>query len=99
MSKIHWLIYVIVGLFVSIASWRIYYNRFIIFFYIGLIFILIGIAKLIFSLMETKEKKETAHKPQDKAHAHQAQQFKYCTRCGAQLRIHNNFCSRCGARV
>mgnify|MGYP001560674080 CR=1 FL=1 len=90
MAKIHWLIYIIVGLFVSISSWRIDYEDLYIFFYAGLVFILIGIAKLIFGLNIKKEKSITKH---------HAQGAKYCHNCGYAARLHDKFCSKCGVRI
>ena len=94
MAKIHWLAYVIVGLVVSIISWKFNYQKLIFFFYIGLIFILVGIVKLIFNLM--KKEKKAEHKTQQINQ--QAHHIKYCTQCGNQLRTHDRFCSRCGRR-
>ncbi|MBI2658618.1 zinc ribbon domain-containing protein [Candidatus Woesearchaeota archaeon] len=94
MAKIHWLFYIAVGLFVSISSWRLNYEKLIFFFYIGLFFILIGILKLIFSLIKTKmSKKEKVH------HKSPQQHVKYCHNCGAALRHQARFCTRCGAKV
>ena len=96
MAKIHWFVYIVVGLFISILSYRLNYEKLVFFFYVGLIFVFVGIVKLIFNLIKKKmSKKETMH---HKAH-HQTQHIKYCHRCGTALRAHNNFCTKCGARV
>lgn len=95
MPKIHGIVYVIIGLFVSAVSWRFNYEKLIFFFYAGLVFVLIGIVKLIFALIRHKGK--SAGKIHQKAHSQI--QHKYCSKCGAALNIHNRFCSRCGARV
>lgn len=97
MAKIHWSIYILVGLFISILSWRLNYEKLIFFFYAGLIFIFIGIVKFIFGLLKKRVAKEETmlhHKIQ-----HQTQNVKYCHQCGSALRLHHRFCIRCGARV
>ena len=95
MAKIHGLVYILVGLFVSISSWRLNYEKLIFFFYSGLFFIFIGILKLIFNLIKNKTgKKEKIH-----AKSVQHQTHKYCHNCGTALRHQARFCTRCGARV
>ena len=93
MVKIHGLVYVIVGLFVSIFSYQLNYEKLVFFFYIGLIFVVVGIAKIIFGLIGHRKNEASAahHKAQ-----HQ-QQVKYCSKCGNVLKLHDRFCSRCGA--
>ena len=95
MAKIHWSVYIITGLFVSILSYKLNYEKLVFFFYIGLIFIVIGAAKLSFNLINKKAKKaQTAHhKPQQQAG------FRYCPKCANVLRPHDKFCSICGAKV
>ena len=95
MAKIHWSVYVIIGFFVSTLSYKLDYNKLIFFFYIGIIFILIGIAKLIFGNVNKKEDKPKKIQTQ-KQHM---QNFKRCSRCGNIARINDRFCSICGARV
>ena len=104
MAKLHGLVYIAIGFFVSSVSWKISYEKLFLFFYAGLLFILFGIGKLIFSPKTNKEEKQkTADtKIQHKAPyqtTRQMQQFKCCFKCGNVARINDNFCSRCGARV
>ena len=97
MPKIHGLVYVAVGLFVSIFSWKFNYQKLIFFFYVGLIFILVGIIKLLFELVKfKKEKIKPSHQAIQK---HQSHHIKYCSQCGNPARIHDKFCSKCGARI
>ncbi|MBI2101876.1 zinc ribbon domain-containing protein [Candidatus Woesearchaeota archaeon] len=97
MAKIHWIVYVIVGLFVSIASYELDYEKLVFFFYAGFVFVFIGILKLIFSIIKGKtSKKENVH---HKALHHQQSNIKYCHQCGARLDLHHKFCPKCGARV
>ena len=93
MAKIHWSIYILVGLFVSISSWRINYEDLYIFFYAGLVFSLIGIVKLVLGLSIKKDKKEKS------IIKHHAQGAKYCHNCGYAARLHDKFCSKCGVRI
>ncbi len=99
MAKIHWIIYIVIGLFVSILSWRLNYEKLIFFFYVGLFFILVGIIKLLISLINRKtSKKEIVHKVQHQTPKNY-QRFKHCRRCGNIVRISDSFCSKCGTRV
>ena len=102
MAKIHGLIYIVIGFFVASVSWKISYEKLFLFFYIGVLFILFGIGKLIFGSREIKEEKQNpaGQKIQNKIlYQKMHQQFKRCARCGNVARISDNFCSRCGARV
>ncbi len=97
MAKIHWTIYIVIGLFVSILSWRLNYEKLIFFFYAGWVFVFVGVIKLIFGLIKRKmiKTKTTQH---HKIHQ-QTRNIKYCHNCGTPLRLHHKFCTRCGARV
>ena len=95
MSKIHWSVYLLLGFFVSAFSYKLNYNKLIFFFYIGIIFILIGIAKLIFG-----NANKTANKAKNIQRTPQQQtRFRYCPKCANILRPNDRFCSICGARV
>ena len=95
MKTIHWSVYFIIGLFVSVASYRLNFQKLISFFYIGTIFIVVGIVKLIFGTANKKEDKSQKIQTQ-KQHM---QNFKRCSRCGNIVRINDRFCGKCGARV
>ena len=98
MAKLHGLVYIAVGLFVSIASWRIDYERFVFFFFIGWVFVSVGAIKIIFSLI----KKRNARKESASFKAHTASQnliTKYCSQCGSQLKHNVKFCTHCGNRL
>ena len=58
MTKIHGLIYIVIGFFVASVSWKISYEKLFLFFYMGVLFILFGIGKLIFGSKEIKEEKQ-----------------------------------------
>ena len=92
MAKIHWSVYVIVGLFVSVFSYKLNYEKLIFFFYIGLVFIVIGFTRMV--LGWGKKGKED-----DKHGKVRHQQVKYCPKCGNMLKLHDKFCTRCGAKA
>lgn len=95
MAKIHWLVYVIVGLFISIASYKLNYEKLIFFFYAGFVFVFVGVLKLMFNLIKNRTpKKETIHKS-----VHHQQSTGFCHQCGARLDLHHKFCTKCGARI
>lgn len=103
MAKIHGLVYIVVGLFVSVFSWKVDYQKFIFFFYVGWVFVFIGVVKLIFVFIKRKmgikeePVKMAQHKVSIQPH-HQAYHYKRCRKCGNAVRLHDRFCSRCGAR-
>jgi len=104
LAKIHGLVYIIIGLFVGIASWRINYEKLYVFYYAGLFLIAFGVAKLLINFIQGKSKEKTEVKKP--VHQHYGQlrqnpnrQYKYCSRCGNVMRAYDNFCSKCGARI
>ena len=64
MAKIHGLAYIIIGILVSAASWKINKEDLYLFFYVGILFIGVGAAKLLLGLLKNKkeEKKMVHHK-------------------------------------
>ena len=63
MPKIHGLVYIVIGLFASVMSWILNFKKLIFFFFIGLIFVLVGIIKIVISLRKNKiPKNKTSHK-------------------------------------
>ena len=112
MTKIHGLVYILIGAFVSIMSWRLNQEKLLFFYYAGYFFIFVGILKLIFNWMKNRAEKPKVHAqqvqhkpapqmnhPMNKLHHQARHQIKYCHNCGTQLRLHHKFCARCGARV
>ena len=94
MAKIHWLVYLIVGLFVSIFSWKRDFEKLRLFFYFGLVFVLIGIVKLIFAIGKGRHKEGKIHHKAGQQH-----KGKYCHDCGSPAQLHHNFCTKCGTRL
>ena len=100
MAKIHGFVYLLVGFIVSIASYKINYERFKIFFYIGLLFIVIGAAKLVINFITKKgENKAPENKINRISQNNLLRRYKYCPRCRNIVRANDRFCSRCGAGV
>ena len=100
MTKIHGLAYLILGLLIGGFSYYINNknksNAFALFFYIGIIFVMIGIIKLLAKVVQKKAVKKT----EIHNHAHQrptpTSQVRFCGHCGASLRQHDHFCPMCG---
>src|SRR3989338_3335050 len=101
MAKIHGLVYLIIGIFVSVASWKINNEDLYIFFYAGILFVGVGVAKLLLSLMRNKKEDEKIihHKEISHRQTQHLQHYKRCKGCGSVMRINDRFCSRCGLRV
>ena len=102
MAKIHGAVYIVVGLFVSVLSRLMNYQKLIFFFYLGLVFVGVGAVKLI---LKSKATETTDVKLQSQAHTaghhpqlHNTQNFhhKRCGKCGSIMRISDRYCSRCG---
>ena len=108
MTKIHGIVYIIIGILVLIVSTT--NEKFIVFYYVALVFIIFGAVKLAINIIKKKMGVNDIVKPkphqrsliqqQHKVQqAHQAQHFKKCIRCGNVIRIHDKFCGRCGFRI
>ena len=93
MAKIHWLVYIIVGAFVSVFSWREDFQKLMIFFYAGLVFVAIGVMKLVFSSRKNRAQAKTHHQ------ARNQQKGRYCHNCGSAAQLHHIFCTKCGAKL
>lgn len=91
MAKIHGIAYVIFGIILSVVSFYINKSQekrsFILFFYIGILMVIIGLIKLIFGKKEEKpQKRESAFS-------------KYCSYCGNAAQAFDQFCSKCGNKL
>lgn len=106
-------VYIFVGGLVSGVSFYINEQKgdgsFTLFFYVGIVFFVIGLAKLLIRVMLGKKTKMPVEphyaqqrvQPQRKTHQHQAQQARrthHCRKCGAPLSGYGRFCSKCGYR-
>ena len=90
MAKIPAIVWIVVGAVVLFFSYRIG-TSFSAFLYLGALFILIGVFKLIFSRKKEVPVQHPAHHIQHHGH--------YCPRCRYQVHPTDNFCKNCGHRL
>ena len=97
MVKIHGLVYILIGIFVAIASYLIDRNDLSVFLYVGMFFIAFGVAKIVIQFIMGQKEQQ---KPQaaQRANIH-PQNFKKCQRCGNISRLTDRFCARCGNKL
>lgn len=69
MAKIHGLVYILIGAFVSIMSWKLNREKLLFFFYVGWAFVAIGVVKIIFNLASGRGEKPKANIQQAAHHA------------------------------
>jgi len=103
MGKIHGATYFIIGILVAVFSYYLDNKRgsdsFILFFYIGVLFVIIGLIKLVALAIKKKDEhpKPPRHQQQQKSHHQQVHHTpQFCQRCGAALRQTDHFCAMCG---
>lgn len=77
-----------VGVIVSVYSY-LQFDKLMIFFYVGLVFVAVGIGKLIASYSGKKTAKP----------GNAASKLKRCIRCSEMLHHSANYCSKCGTRI
>lgn len=104
MAKIHGLAYILVGLFVSILSYRMNYEKLIFFFYTGMFFIIVGISKLVFGFIKRSTGRKSLQQEKFQHQAanqskYQEHHYKRCHKCGSAVAFNSRFCSKCGAAV
>ena len=104
MAKIPGIIYLIIGIFVAVASYEISYNKLYFFFYIGLIFIVYGVARIVIEFINKGEEKKVNSPNMRRNQLNQVkqtlkQQYKRCPNCGNVARGYDNFCARCGNKL
>ena len=95
--KIHAIIYLIIGAVISYVSLRIG-STFTFFFYVGLVFIGIGVAKLLIGFL-LKKKESKSEKKNEAPMRVSPPLWKHCSRCKSQVRTVDFFCWRCGTRL
>ena len=100
MAKIHGFVYIIIGIFVSVASWKINNEDLYLFFYAGILFMGVGVAKLLLSLIRNKKEGEkiTHHKEISHHQTQHLQHYRRCRKCGSVMKANDRFCGRCGFR-
>jgi DNA-directed RNA polymerase subunit RPC12/RpoP len=102
-------IYIIIGATVSIVSWYTNYKKLIFFFFVGLLFFMIGIIKELFlflrkNLDKGKRSKHHSHPPHIKEKPNprtQPQELNYmlCPGCGTKVHKSFKFCPNCGYKL
>ena len=103
MAKIHGFMYILIGLFVSIMSWKLNNQKIFFFFFVGLIFVFVGVVKLIINFIKNKKNKtknaQTNIHNQQHLKSQMHQRFKYCQKCRNAIKINDRFCGRCGTKL
>ncbi|MBS3147574.1 hypothetical protein J4219_01690 [Candidatus Woesearchaeota archaeon] len=93
MAAIPWWAYLCIGLFVAIASAQIG-GSISLFAWVGLLFVLVGIAKLVvLFILSPREKKKPVQQ------AHYQPRASLCPRCRMQVSHYDNYCRLCGMRL
>ena len=89
--KIPFWLWIIVGLFITLASSALTMKLFI---WIGLLFLVIGIGKRViaFVFKEKKGKEKIIHQQAQ-------QQYYYCPKCKIRVHAAENFCRMCGQKL
>ena len=93
--KIPSIIWLMLGIFLTLASWYLG-DDFALFFYAGLIIISLGLFKTIIQFV-LSSKATTKIAPRYKEYEHQ--HYAKCRHCGNTIRRIDYFCSMCGKRV
>lgn len=100
MVKIPAIVYLIIGAIVTAGS--MYIEGLTIFFYVGLIFIAVGVFKVVIAFV-TKPKESAVEKQAEGIQQQQRQSaqrgIKTCPRCGAGSYPQANYCYYCGNRI
>jgi len=104
MAKISGTAYLIIGICVALISYFSKNPSLRLFIYIGSIFGLIGIIKILFTGISRKKEKPVRQRKVTHQHPiqrpqsiqHHKQFTSYCKYCGNIVRISDNFCNRCG---
>ncbi|MFH2028604.1 MAG: zinc ribbon domain-containing protein [Nanoarchaeota archaeon] len=104
MTKIHGIVYVIIGVAVALYSYKVNPTKLILFMYAGIIFSIWGLIRIFID----RAKKPKVHKhhqqrsmphPQAPIHQQGSPVAKFCHRCGTTLHNFQNFCHNCGERL
>ncbi len=88
--KIHALVWLMLGILLSGASWYLG-EDFVLFFYAGLVIIALGVFKIILSYVFSE--KETII---EKKKAGQEEHYSKCRHCKTMVRKIDYYCSMCG---
>ena len=101
MAEIPWWVWLGVGLFVSIVS-ALMGGKVTIFIWIGLIFIIVGIAKVVYLFVLRPKEAKSEQKAMHMRHPQlppQPPSALYCPRCRITVQTTDRFCRYCGQRL
>ncbi|MBN1156382.1 zinc ribbon domain-containing protein [Candidatus Woesearchaeota archaeon] len=101
MTSIKGIVFIIIGLFVSITSYVLGKKggtNLQIFVYVGIAFVAFGLVKM---LIETAGKPKKEKRPEQRTNpaSPSNQRVKYCPGCGAKMPAYAHFCFNCGMKV
>ena len=103
MVKINGIIFVVIGIGISIASYSINKSRdvtdFTLFIYLGIAMAVYGLGKFLIIDLRSREKKPKLPEQFTDIKTNYTAQEGYCHRCGTPLRHYYTYCPRCGGRV
>lgn len=102
--KIHGVIYFLVGIFVVGFSYYITdskdidLQKFILFVWIGYLFIAIGAFKIMARMIMKPKPKLAKENFSHNRRSNSPRGMKFCSKCGSAVRSFDNFCFKCGSR-
>ena len=94
MATIPAIVYLLIGAGISYLSFRAG-EELTIFFFVGLIFIGIGVAKFLIGRIFKTGVSKSVEKQLPKLHSH----LRYCPKCRSPARKVDKFCTRCGIKL
>jgi len=101
MAEIPWWAWIGIGLFVSVSS-AISGGKVKIFAWVGLLFVAVGIAKVVYLFVlkprESEAEKHAMHMPQPILPAQPPSSY-YCPRCRITVQPTDFYCKYCGQRL
>ncbi|PIN75155.1 hypothetical protein COV18_04350 [Candidatus Woesearchaeota archaeon CG10_big_fil_rev_8_21_14_0_10_37_12] len=97
MADLPWWSWISVGLFVSVSS-AFFSGPVTLFVWVGIIFVVVGIAKLVMLFVLTPKKKTQKEKKPVQQQRHQ-QHVRYCNTCRSMTHPQDRFCRFCGVKL
>lgn len=107
--NIHPIVYIIIGFAVSIVSYNVDYTKLILFFWVGIIFIMVGLVKFLFVFLKKELKKTKIEStPHHKSNSHNQGNYQHHKSQGnhnqkvqynQHLAQQEVFCHNCGAKL
>ena len=104
--RIHGIVYVLLGAFISGTSFFLFKgNQQLMFYIVAGALVSFGVVKLIIDRVrepkyeQMPRQKQEISKRQQETPYQPNQQYRYCHNCGTIINYSQNFCHKCGARV